>query len=131
MFESNIIESIVWSDPENVSKILAHKLMRNEKVVLPNITGRGKARIYSLSVSDVPVRAKATETQLILVRDNNNAFIEALFPHLLNEWNARKKPEPELGKAVTQARLNMALKRETMEQLFANPEKRSEIIISR
>ena len=128
MFDQDIIGNLLSGKPENVAKVLSETLLRNEKIVLPNITGRGKARIYSLSVSDVPVRAKATESQLILVRDNNNAFIEALFPHLLDEWNARKKPEPELGKAVTQARLNMALKRETMEQLFANPEKRSEII---
>ena len=128
MFEANIIESIIWSDPENVSRILAEKLMRNHKVVLPNITGRGKARIYALSVSDVPVRAKATQTQLILVRDNNNAFIEALFPHLLDEWNRRKKPEPELGKAVTRARLAMELRREVVEQLFANPRERFAVL---
>lgn len=82
-----------------------------------------KTKVLRLSLRDLPVRIKVTQSQAVAIKDTNEAFVQALFPDFAHEWNAvyQRKDCDDVLSVVSFMRERMELRRDIMTMAFSSP----------
>jgi hypothetical protein len=95
------------------------QLMNDEALRDRNVT-TGKTKVLRIALHETPIRIKVTPSQSIAVRDNDEAFVKALFPSHYEEYSARRS-DKSLKECVAFMRMRMELRREVMRSALIDP----------
>ena len=102
--------------PEVTQALHSNKAVRIRGIKYPN------PKVVTVSVDDTHVRVKITPSLAIAVRDTNAAFVAALFPDFLFDYNELREEVDAVERCITVMRIKMEMRVVVMEEVFRSPE---------
>lgn len=82
-----------------------------------------KTKVIRLKVGSISTRIKITPSQAIFIKDNNDAFVEGLFPDFTERWRDRmnRSDHEDLKTVITYMRIRMELRTDLISAAFSAP----------